>query len=51
MPKISYKNIYKEAVENILYCEKKEELNDSVWLPFYNRGSKCSSSKCGKELQ
>ena len=47
MPRISYTQAYDEAIDNILYTRKKEDLTDALWEPFYEMKAKCTK-KCGK---
>ena len=50
MPRISYKKVYEEAINNILDTRKKEDIEDALWYPFYEMGAKCSK-QCGRGLR
>jgi hypothetical protein len=50
MPKLSYSRLYEEAVDNIMATKKINKLDDALWEPYHNAGSKCSKT-CARGIK
>jgi hypothetical protein len=50
MTNISYSKLYDETVNNIMSIKSLKKIDNTLWMPYYERGVKCSTS-CGKGMK